>query len=482
MTFSRIALAAFILSLSIVSTVSIDVICYTLSWSQYKSSPVNFLMSDVPGDLCDQVLYSFFAVGDDFKLKTLDPTDYENIRTLVAKKSESPNMKVLVAVGGWSHSAGFVPMAATRQNRAIFIDSVMAFLEEYGVDGIDLDWEYPTANERQTFVDLCQEMKAAFGDRYILSAAVSVGSWAVDQIYDVAALSQHLDHIGVMSYDMASCGWGPVEHQSPLHASQTSTQPSLVCSDRMEYFVEQGATRNKMVLGLGFYGRGSTISTDSASIGDNVANGCIIGPYTQESGFRAYYEICKYADEGMHRVFDESARVPIATGNNMWIGYDDQQSLIEKVNFAKEKNYGGVMIWAIDFDDFKGAICGQGSFPLLTKVHETAKSGGSPPTTTQRPPNTTTQRPPNTTTQSSSTQQPTGTTATLPTITTSAAITGDHGRCSCGKPLEPNFDNGCQSFFYCEAGQAEVDCPPGTLFSLEQQVCDHANNVDCRRC
>ncbi|KAL7670420.1 hypothetical protein ACOME3_005356 [Neoechinorhynchus agilis] len=80
------------------------------------------------------------------------------------------------------------------------------------------------------------------------------------------------------------------------------------------------------------------------------------------------------------------------------------------------------------------------------------------------------------------TQQPTGTTATLPTITTSAAITGDHGRCSCGKPLEPNFDNGCQSFFYCEAGQAEVDCPPGTLFSLEQQVCDHANNVDCRRC
>ena len=70
----------------------------------------------------------------------------------------------------------------------------------------------------------------------------------------------------------------------------------------------------------------------------------------------------------VHR--DDTQKVPYAVNGNQWIGFDDEQSIKDKVNFAKSRGLGGGMVWSIDTDDFHGS-CGKGKFPLLkTIAHE----------------------------------------------------------------------------------------------------------------
>jgi chitinase len=67
----------------------------------------------------------------------------------------------------------------------------------------------------------------------------------------------------------------------------------------------------------------------------------------------------------IHR--DADQKIPYAVKGNQWIGYDDVQSIKDKVAFLKSKGLGGGMVWSIDTDDFKG-LCGHGKYPLLKTI------------------------------------------------------------------------------------------------------------------
>jgi chitinase len=47
--------------------------------------------------------------------------------------------------GPWQ--LAFSNMASTAANRKTFINNMMQFMDTYGFDGMDLDWEYPTAGK-----------------------------------------------------------------------------------------------------------------------------------------------------------------------------------------------------------------------------------------------------------------------------------------------------------------------------------------------
>ena len=112
----------------------------------------------------------------------------------------------------------------------------------------------------------------------------------------------------------------------------------------VNYWLTNGTPKEKLVLGLGTYGRSFRI-TNGNNPGDSAAGGASAGVYTRESGFLAYYEICQKISQGWTKKWDNEAKVPYAYSGNEWVGYDDVQSLKEKVDYLKIKGLGGAMFW-----------------------------------------------------------------------------------------------------------------------------------------
>ena len=133
---------------------------------------------------------------------------------LAAIKREHPQLKMMASVGGWTGSGPFSNMASTAASRAAFIDAALGCLRRTGFDGIDLDWEYPTEigvpcdpgvicerpEDKRNFVVLVREMRAALGNRYLLTIAAGADEKFVSGQW-IAELSQSLDWINLMTYD-----------------------------------------------------------------------------------------------------------------------------------------------------------------------------------------------------------------------------------------------------------------------------------------
>ena len=132
----------------------------------------------------------------------------------------------MLAIGGWNEGGKkYSAMAKTPDSRKKFIESVVDFLSSHGFDGFDLDWEYPGAQDRdgawddkQNFADLVEEMSRAFRTHnWLLSAAVSPAKFRVNDGYDVARVSEYLDFINVMTYDLHGSWDKSADHHAPLH-------------------------------------------------------------------------------------------------------------------------------------------------------------------------------------------------------------------------------------------------------------------------
>ena len=131
----------------------------------------------------------------------------------------------MIAIGGWNEGAkSYSQMVADDANRATFVDSVMAFLEEHEFDGLDLDWEYPAdwtrggqAQDKDNFVKLVDELSEKFKPKgYLLSAAVSAAESKIRAGYDVPRLAAKFDFINVMTYDLRGFWDRRTGHHSPL--------------------------------------------------------------------------------------------------------------------------------------------------------------------------------------------------------------------------------------------------------------------------
>lgn len=87
--------------------------------------------------------------NDEYKLMSVETADSKMIPDMVGFKKQSPNLKVLLSVGGWNFpSAFYSKMAKTAESRKKFIDSCKHWMEEKGFDGIDIDWEFPCSGPR----------------------------------------------------------------------------------------------------------------------------------------------------------------------------------------------------------------------------------------------------------------------------------------------------------------------------------------------
>lgn len=342
-------------------------------------------------------MYSFAGIdAKTFELQDLNPPhgpgSYQDFLRLAQL---SPKSKLVLSVGGWGEGGQkYSDMVASKQSRDTFIRSVLNTMDRHpSFSGFDLDWEYPGATDRQgkfadkeNFLKLVQELRKAidsyptmtafkFGRPLELSMAVPVAKFRLQEGYEVYELCQLMDFVNLMTYDLRGNWAGFADVHTPLYRRPGLDEWSyekLNVNDGAALWHSMGCPKHKLIVGMAFYGRTYTLgSKDNNKLHAPVkkwdTQGGLPGKFTNETGFLAYFEICQDGD-GWTKQFDSVGKCPYAYKADQWVGYEDSNSLRIKMDWLRENQYGGAMMWALDLDDYRG-VCGQKD-PLFSTLVE----------------------------------------------------------------------------------------------------------------
>ncbi|KAJ1732219.1 hypothetical protein LPJ61_002152 [Coemansia biformis] len=300
--------------------------------------------------------------------------DFNGERSAVRQRN--PHLRSLISVGGWSWSGGFSAMAASEHTRAEFVRSVADFLHRYRFDGVDIDWEHPveggmdgnphSPDDARNYLLLLRELRQhldhdappppRFG-RYEISIATSAAP-SVYRHLDLGAIAQVVDHINVMTYDYAGSWSQATGHQQNLF--RPSAGDSGICGhDTVSDYISRGVPPDKVVLGLGFYGRGfGAVGHHGSPVAGLPGLGCAFSGVpsgTWEAGSFDYKHLrtshLKH-DSGYSVHWDDAAKAPIlySAAEQVLITFDDTVAVSWKADYALKRGLGGIMIWELSQD------------------------------------------------------------------------------------------------------------------------------------
>lgn len=266
----------------------------------------------------------------------------ELLEKVIALKQQKPSLKVLLMIGGWGDKAdGFSMMARDARKRTLFCQSCKEHIDNYGLDGIDIDWEYPTAgpsengrhpDDTRNFNLVLKELRETIGNTKIISYASSASADYVD--WKTAML--YMDYVNVMTYDMGD----PPYHNAPLYYSAAITKKRSVDQSITQHFAA-GVPLNRQVMGVPFYGHGTDPYKDDVK-------------YNEMAGI---FSSSKYEGKNI-RKWDAVAKVPylVDEAGTFLLGYDDQESVTYKGQYVVQKNLLGAMFWEYRHDDSQGTL------------------------------------------------------------------------------------------------------------------------------
>lgn len=479
--------AAFALTAQTDAQATKKVVCYFGSWAVYRPGNGKFDVETIDPHMCTHLMFGFTGIdAHTSKMIVLDPYNEEEenwgrgaFKRFTNLKLQNYNLKTLVAVGGWNEgSEKYSDMARDPVRRRAFIDSVIPFLQKHNFDGLDVDWEYPSNREgarpedKENFVLLIRELRQEFDKYgYLLTAAVAAGEATMSTAYNVPEISKDFDFINVMAYDFRGAWETFTGHHAPLrHNPMVDVNDSrkLNCEYAIDWWLEQGCPPEKLVLGMGTYGRGFTLDNENENgLYAPASSGIVAGPYTMQAGIWGFNEICEQfrLQPGQWvTVEDAFYDAPYSYNGRKWIGYDTPQSIQKKVDFINSRNLGGGMVWSLETDDFRGECYGE-PFPIIKTIYR-GLNGEIP----LPPPTTTTTFNPNNT-------QPT-TTTTTPKPPPPTDICKWEGFVK-----DPNAGSCATTFFWCvNSGGSWVvyprTCPTGTFFSENLQACTFPELVE----
>jgi chitinase len=229
---------------------------------------IQFTTDDLNPNVCTHINFAFARLN----ANKIEVSDSQN---LLAKlndlRKRNPHLTTLISLGGWGDgSTKYSEMVRSPVSRAVFVHSVVEFLKAHELDGLDFDWEFPAfsgvdggdrqlgrAEDKQDYVTLLRELREAFKPAgSLLTAALTSAKYNVDHAYDIAAVSQLLDYINLMTYDYHGPWSHATGHNAPLHAPPTASEEDRLSTVEfpVNYFLQHGADAKKLVLGIPLYG------------------------------------------------------------------------------------------------------------------------------------------------------------------------------------------------------------------------------------
>lgn len=348
------------------------VVCYYGSWAVYRPGDGKYDVENIDPHGCTHAIFGFLGIDPAGNIVIKDPHNEINMGAFIrfnALKQVNPNLKTLVAIGGWNEgSKNFSDVSASWEMRRRTIDGAVSLLREYGFDGFDLDWEYPgdrggVPQDKANFATWVREFREEFNKHgFLLTAAVGATQARIDESYDVPALNEALDFVNIMTYDFHGAFDPITGHNAPM-------QPAPAVISSVEAWINSGLSPHKLIMGVPSYGRTFTLADPgNPSIGVGITGPGRPGPYTREEGNLGYNEICEYINAGGWSLqYDADQQVPYMYQGDQWVTYDNPDSIAIKVNYAKSRGVGGIMLWSYETDDFHGK-CGERN-PILATIN-----------------------------------------------------------------------------------------------------------------
>lgn len=276
-------------------------------------------------DYVTTINYAFANVSETFD--SIHVNNPERLRKLVALKEQNPKLKVLLSLGGTCPQ--FSPMAADSLKRMSFAADTRRVIDEYALDGIDFDWEFPcgqggTPDDYKNYNKLLRLVRQNIGDDKLMTIAAG-GDMAGLDTTNIPELMQLFDYVNVMAYDLG--GQAPWHHTA-LYRSEHTGWRSV--DETVNDYIAHGVPYDKMMLGLGFYGRGD----------DNYYSG-----WTSSDGAQPY-------GEDLTLQWDSIACVPYTADKdgNLVCGFEDPKSIKIKCDYLKDKGFRGAMSWRTETD------------------------------------------------------------------------------------------------------------------------------------
>ncbi|MEW2496093.1 glycoside hydrolase family 18 chitinase [Streptomyces nodosus] len=336
------------------------------SGSAAKITHINYAFGNVTGGKC--------AIGDSYAdydkaftadqsvsgvADTWDQPLRGNFNQLRELKAKYPNIKVLWSFGGWTWSGGFADAA---KNPTAFAQSCYDLVKDSRwadvFDGIDIDWEYPNAcgltcdsSGPAALKNVASALRAKFGSSALVTAAVTADGTSGGKIdaADYGGAAQYLNWYNVMTYDFFGA-WdaqGPTAPHSPLTSYSGIPQAGFTTADAIAKYKAAGVPANKLLIGIGFYGRGWTGVTQDAPGGK--ATGAAAGTY--EQGIEDY-KVLKTSCPANGTV----AGTAYAHCGSNWWSYDTPATIATKMAWAKNQGLGGAFFWEFSGDTSNGEL------------------------------------------------------------------------------------------------------------------------------
>lgn len=337
---------------------SLKLVGYYAAWAKYSG----FTPDKLDATKLTHINYAFANINSDHKIILGYPdVDAANISQLNRLKQINPKLKTIIAVGGWSWSDQFSDAALTQASRDTFADSAVNFIIKYGFDGIDIDWEYPVSGglptniyrpeDRYNFTLFMKTLREKLdarglidGKHYILSFAGGAGKWYANNT-QLSELSKYVDYANVMTYDINGIWDSYTGFNSPLYSDAASNSYDSVDAG-ITSWVNAGFEKNKMIMGIPFYGYVyKSVSNSNNGLsqifsgGSSISYGNIAANYLNASGYQHF--------------FHSTQRVPWLFNGSTFISYENEQSITEKAGYIKKNGLSGAMVWELSQDPNK---------------------------------------------------------------------------------------------------------------------------------
>ncbi|MFG2432202.1 glycoside hydrolase family 18 protein [Streptomyces sp. NPDC048590] len=336
------------------------------SGSGDKLTHINYAFGNVQGGKCtigdSYADYEKSYTADQSVDGVADTWDQElrgNFNQLRKLKKLHPDLKIIWSFGGWTWSGGF---GAAAQNPAAFAESCYNLVEDPRwadvFDGIDIDWEYPNAcgltcdtSGPAALKNLASALRTKFGSDNLVTAAITADGSDGGKIdaADYAGAATSFDWYNVMTYDFFGA-WeakGPTAPHSPLTTYDGIPQDGFDTDAAISKLKAKGVPASKLLLGIGFYGRGWTGVTQDAPGG--TATGAAAGTY--EAGIEDY-KVLKNSCPATGTV----AGTAYAHCGTDWWSYDTPATIATKMDYKNQQGLGGTFFWELSGDTADGEL------------------------------------------------------------------------------------------------------------------------------